>query len=96
MQKENPEGFEALHKFVVDVLPTYTDEILSEEKKKKDAKKRRKQEYSDKKATNEKHSYQVLIQQSELAVANLVDEVFLLGRHGGEYSKHTVSFNFFY
>lgn len=61
MQKENPEGYETLHKFVIDVLPTYTDEILSEEKKKKDAKKRRKQEYSDKKATNEKHSYQVLI-----------------------------------
>lgn len=96
MQKENPEGYEALHKFVIDVLPTYTDEILSEEKKKKDAKKRRKQEYSDKKATNEKHSYQVLIQQSELAVASLVDEVFLLGRHGGEYYKHTVSLNFFH
>lgn len=58
MQKENPEGFEALHKFVVDVLPTYTDEILSEEKRKKDAKKKRKQDFSDKKATNEKHSYQ--------------------------------------
>lgn len=61
MQKKNPEGFEALHKFVIDALPSYADEILSEEKRRKDAKKKRKQESSDKKATNEKHSYQVLI-----------------------------------
>lgn len=96
MQKENLEGYEVLYKFVIDVLLIYIDEILSEEKKKKDVKKRRKQEYSDKKVINEKYFYQVLIQQSEFVVVNLVDEVFLLGRYGGEYFKYTVFFNFFY
>lgn len=59
MQKENPEGYEMLHKFVVDALPSMTDEILASEKKKKDAMKKKKQDSNEKKATNEKHSYQV-------------------------------------
>ncbi|XP_062577173.1 uncharacterized protein LOC134239045 [Saccostrea cucullata] len=58
MQKENPEGFEVLYKYVVDSLPTATDEALAEEKKKKEAKKKKKQESNEKKVTNERHSYQ--------------------------------------
>lgn len=96
MQKENLEGYEVLYKFVIDVLLIYIDEILSEEKRKKDVKKKRKQDFSDKKVINEKYFYQVLIQQSEFVVVNLVDEVFLLGRYGGEYYKYTVFLNFFY
>jgi hypothetical protein len=59
MQKENPEGFDILHKYVVDALPTMTDEVLAADKKKKDAVKKKKQDSKEKKATNEKHSYQV-------------------------------------